>query len=189
MFLLKILLFQESIWCKFRRFEFFCTLFKYFWNQVAYLAPWELNLYTYMLIFDHNMRKEWRYEVKYLLEKSFFVVSPVSLLPRALPLRGRPGHVASGFWNLGEPFRPPAREGLGPYFLARSRSPLRPSPAHRHAWERRVITSNILFSQCCLPVSSLSCLFTHINMGWLYKISLFYQSLEGQSKAADSCKN
>ena len=112
-----------------------------------------------------------------------------SLLPRALPLRGRPGHVASGFWNLGEPFRPPAREGLGPYFLARSRSPLRPSPAHRHAWERRVITSNILFSQCCLPVSSLSCLFTHINMVWLYKISLFYQSLEGQSKAADSCKN
>ena len=80
MFLLKILLFQESIWCKFRRFEFFCTLFKYFWNQVAYMAPWELKLYTYMLIFDHNMQKEWKYEVKYLLEKSFFVVSPVSIL-------------------------------------------------------------------------------------------------------------
>ena len=80
MFLLKILLFQESIWCKFRSFEFFCTLFKYFWNQVAYMAPWELDLYTYMLIFDHNMQKEWKYEVKDLLEKSFFVVSPVSIL-------------------------------------------------------------------------------------------------------------
>ena len=79
-FLSKILLLQESIWCKFRSFEFFRTLFKYFWNQVAYMAPWELNLYTYMLIFDHNMQKEWRYEVKYLLEKSFFVVSPVSTL-------------------------------------------------------------------------------------------------------------
>ena len=31
------------------------------------MAPWELNLYTYMLIFDYNMQKEWRYEVKYLL--------------------------------------------------------------------------------------------------------------------------
>ena len=78
MFLLKILLLQESIWCKFRSFEFFCTLFKYFWDQVAYMAPWELNLYTYMLIFDHNMQKEWSYEVKYLLEKSCFVVSPIS---------------------------------------------------------------------------------------------------------------
>ena len=67
-------MFQEPIWCKFWRFENFCTLFKYFWNQVAYMAPWELNLYTYMLIFDHNMQKEWRYGVKYLLEKSFFVL-------------------------------------------------------------------------------------------------------------------
>ena len=39
MFLSKLLLFQEPIWCKFRGFEFFCTPFKYFWNQVAYMAP------------------------------------------------------------------------------------------------------------------------------------------------------
>ena len=78
----------------FEDFEFFCTLFKYFWNQVAYLAPWELNLYTYMLIFDHNMRKEWRYEVKYLLEKSF----PYS--------HGSKGTGRENAWELQHPIDP-----------------------------------------------------------------------------------
>ena len=81
----------------FEDFEFFCTLFKYFWNQVAYMAPWELNLYTYMLIFDHNMRKEWRYEVKYLLEKSFFVVSPVSTLAKCVRTRKHLPNVEAAF--------------------------------------------------------------------------------------------
>ena len=51
-----------------------------------------------MLIFDHNMQKEWRYEVKYLLEKSFFVVSSISTLVdcRCYDCRGSPGPTTFG---------------------------------------------------------------------------------------------
>ena len=52
-----------------------------------------------------------------------------------------------GFEIWMNPLGPPAREGLGSFFLARSRSPLRPSPAHRRALERRV--QMLFFATVC----------------------------------------